>query len=177
MFGRQPQITCARILNYVKHCYAAWIAWALTWRGSHTTRALIQLSFSFFKIRLLWLRWANGSLLGWHRVICWQVELSIRHVWPLRRVEQIVKHWYRYQCSVALVSVPEHFWFYSRELHVRYSVSPTFNAGIGNLVWFFEASQAQRGRQRALEPLTLNGSCKRLINIDKASGSLFFKHI
>ena len=47
MFGRQPQITCARILNYVKHVYAAWIAWALTWRGSHTTRALIQLNFLF----------------------------------------------------------------------------------------------------------------------------------
>ena len=46
-FRRQPQLTCARILNYVKHVYAAWIAWALTWRGSHTTQALIQLSFSF----------------------------------------------------------------------------------------------------------------------------------
>ena len=44
---RQPQITCACILNYVKHFYAAWIAWALTWRGSHTTRALIQLNFLF----------------------------------------------------------------------------------------------------------------------------------
>ena len=89
-FRRQPQLTCARILNYVKHVYAAWIAWALTWRGSHTTRALIQLSFSFS------LNKTPVTTLGWHRVSCWRVELSIR------RVDQIVKHWYRYS-SFSLV--------------------------------------------------------------------------
>jgi len=35
-------------------------------------------------------------------------------------------------------------------------VFSTLNAGIGNLVWFWEASQAQKGRPRALKPLTLN---------------------
>ena len=34
-------------------------------------------------------------------------------------------------------------------------VFATFNAGIGNLVSFWEASQAQKGRQRSCEPLTL----------------------
>ena len=35
-------------------------------------------------------------------------------------------------------------------------VFSTLNAGIGNLVWFWEASQAQKGRPRAVEPITHN---------------------
>ena len=35
-------------------------------------------------------------------------------------------------------------------------VFSTLNAGIGNLVWFWEASQAQKGRPRALKPITHN---------------------
>ena len=34
-------------------------------------------------------------------------------------------------------------------------VFSTLNAGIGNLVWFWEASQAQKGGPRAFEPLSL----------------------
>ena len=34
-------------------------------------------------------------------------------------------------------------------------VFSTLNAGIDNLVWFWEASQAQKGRPRAFEPLSL----------------------
>ena len=56
--------------------------------------------------------------------------------------------------SEAMVSVPVScgtdistvavFWFYSRVLQVGYYVSPTLNAGIGNLIWFYEATQAQK---------------------------------
>ena len=69
---------------------------------------------------------------------CYHVKFLLRKPSRLRQTV--------YQCYG---SAPD--WF-----HIRYSVCPTLNAGIGNLVWFWEASQAQKGRPRAFGPLTLN---------------------